>query len=256
MKTNKMFFYALLATVSVFQSMSPTEYRAKSFSINNRAPASDDNNGAIQLGNIPLERDCHAQPEGDKLKEETKKQLEDKQAVLDSYIELKKENHELKEKLTADSKKEKKEADSKKEKKETDSKEADSSELVTLMTQMTSLFTAQMNYQMQTQMMIMNLLNQSQSQMMPSFGPYSMNFSRNMYGRGYSSFNDQNNLGELNIGLPDYQNQRSYNSNPYSILPPMIRQEIPDYGASLAPSRPQFNGFDFSQNAYSKISGI
>lgn len=219
---------------------------------------------------------CKTESKGEKLEAEMKKLLEDKEAVLKEVDGLKKENGELKIKLTttpeakpevvADVKPEVK-PEAKPEVKSEDKKEpvlkkSENSELIALMAQMTSMFSAQMQTQMQMQVQMMNMLSQMQSNMMPEISPYAYNPSQNFRSQNYGypfagsygsygnySLSDSIGLGGYGIGLQAPSSPWSDYQNPYSSLPSLNRHSIPqsfDFG--FGANQPQrFQGFDFNQ---------
>ncbi len=241
-----MFYYGFLASFAMFQFLSPTHYKSNTSSFNNRAPANageislfkDDKSSADKLDPEKL---CTNESEGEKLKKEAQKHLEDKEAILKQLADLKKENLELKDKINPTVPKKEK-------------KEVEAGELISLMSQMTSLFSAQMENQMQSQMLIFGLLNQSQNAFAPLSNRHSMNFSQRFSMRGIPSFNDQMDLGEWNVGIPAYQAQYSSPQNylnPFENEFSLIRQPLPEYGSSFGGIQPARKGFDFNQKVNS-----
>lgn len=159
---------------------------------------------------------CKSESKGEKLEADVKKQLDDKEAVLN---ELKKENEELKSKIAKKSDKKSDEEVVK------DDKKDKNTDLIALMSQMTSMFTTQMQSQMQLQIQTMTMLSQMQTNFMSQSNPYNMTDS--MWGLGYD------------VGMPAYSNPWSSRyQDPYMGYPQMQRQPA---------QAPAFEGFNFSQ---------
>lgn len=166
---------------------------------------------------------CKAESKGEKLEADIKKLLEDQQAVVKEVEGLKKENQDLKSKVA--------------EKKE-EPKKSENSELVALMAQMTTMFTTQMQSQMQMQVQMMSMLSQMQNNFMPQVSPYAFNPSQfsNIQSFGYPQAGQFGGFG--NVGISAAATPWSDYQNPYSMMPSLNRQYLPqatDFG------------FDFSQ---------
>ncbi len=201
---------------------------------------------------------CKSEAKGEKLEADVKKLLSDKEDVIKELDNLKKENSDLKLKITSspEVKTPVAEKEVKAEKLHSQLQKADNSEIIALMSQMTSMFTAQMQNQMQMQTQMMTMF----SQMQPSFNSqkngfdpsaYSA-FGMNNYVNAYPSMMDSlNNYYGSQIGIPAQASPWSNYTNPYSMLPNsstgmnLNRQQIfepTDYGFSFSN-----NGFDFNQ---------
>jgi hypothetical protein len=205
---------------------------------------------------------CKSESKGEKLEAELKKLLEDKELVLKQVDGLKKENDELKSKVSSasvkDEKKEevKKDEDKKDEDKKDDEKVADAksqkkkaqkledSDVVSLMSQMTTMFSAQMQSQMQVQMQMLSMLSSMQFNQAPQYTWDWSQGNNRVYGI-------HENIGQgQGIGIPASQSWNNF--NPYSQLPQMSRQpaQQSDFGFDFGPI-PQANfmrGFDFNQS--------
>lgn len=160
---------------------------------------------------------CKAELKGEKLEADVKKALADKEEVLSKIEELKKDNSDLKVKIAED-------------------KKGENPELISLMSQMTSMFTTQMQAQMQMQMQMMSLISQMQMNMAPQYNPYSpMLYPTSSF--GFPSLNDSIGFIGSNVGLAQQPSPWSNFANPYSMLPDLERRELP--------SQP---GFSFNPN--------
>ncbi|MBC7537771.1 MAG: hypothetical protein H7281_03060 [Bacteriovorax sp.] len=211
---------------------------------------------------------CKSESKGEKLEADIKKLLDDKEEVLKRVDGLKKENDELKLKLTvaaepkAEVKKQeiakvdvKVDKDTEKEEdkapvKKSQALEAKSqnSELMALMSQMTTMFSAQMQNQMQMQVQMMNMLSQMQTNMMPQMNQYSPSIFSNS-GR-YFGLSDNIDLLGSEVGIHSQSSPWSDYSNPYSIMPSMNRQQIShtsDFGFSFNQTPELIRGYDFNQ---------
>jgi myosin heavy subunit len=220
---------------------------------------------------------CKSESKGEKLEADIKKLLDDKEEVLKRVDGLKKENDELKLKLTAAPEVKKQEiaktevkAEVKVEKEESIAedkapvakksqaldKKLENSELMALMSQMTTMFTTQMQSQMQMQVQMMNMLSQMQTNMMPQTNPYSpslySNNFMNNYAHGYPSLNDS--IGSyglgMGLGISAQSSPWSDYSNPYSMAPSIKRQQLSapaDFGFSFNQAPYAIRGFDFNQ---------
>ena len=233
MKTNTVIFCALLSLIAI-QSKSPDTI----LNTPNR-PGRTPANTTDPVDPLAKKAEpCKSELKGEKLASDVKKLIEDKEEVL-KVIELPKAKKEESKKAT-----------------ETAEVKSDNSEVLALMTQMTSLFTTQMQMQMQMQTQMMNMILQMQSNIMPQANPYAQQFypTNNMYG-GYSSFNDNFNLRGNEVGIGSAQpSQWSHNSNPYSAIPAMDRnQSYPpsEYGFSFDRAPAAQTGFDFNQSSVS-----
>lgn len=199
MKANKLILCALASLLTI-QLKSANPINKDSHQVIQRIPASD-----IEIA--PQDNHCKSESKGEKLESDVNKLLEDKVEIL-KVVEAPKENI-----------------------------KTDSSELLALMSQITTLFTSQM--QMQNQMMSMIL--QMQSNIMPQLNPYSPNLYSNNFNYQLSpTLNDNLSVMGSGIGLPlnSQPSIWSQYSNPYSSMPLMERQQI------IAPIK---YGFDFSQ---------
>lgn len=271
MKANKILFVTALSIVA-FQAMSPNEFLASTKSVTNRMPAAEENkapekevvanNSEIEVIEVknsapPVVEQvaCKSESKGEKLEADIKKLLEDKESVLKQIDGLKKENEDLKLKLTTVPEAKKQQLAPKEE-----SHKSENSEVISLMSQMTTMFSAQMQSQMQMQLQMMSMLSQMQNNTLPQMNPYSYlpsQFSRSQnfgyphagsYG-GYPTLSDSIGLGAMGVGISAPTSPWSDYQNPYSIMPSMTRQPISspsDYGFSF--NRPQLiQGFDFNQ---------
>ena len=199
MKANKLILCALASLLTI-QLKSPNPINKDSHHVIQRIPASD-------IETASQDNHCKSESKGEKLESDVNKLLEDKVEIL-KVVEAPKENI-----------------------------KTDSSELLALMSQITTLFTSQM--QMQNQMMSMIL--QMQSNIMPQLNPYSPNLYSNNFNYQLSpTLNDNLSVMGSGIGLPlnSQPSIWSQYSNPYSSMPLMERQQI------IAPIK---YGFDFSQ---------
>lgn len=199
MKANKLILCALASLLTI-QLKSANPINKDSHQVIQRIPASD-----IEIA--PQDNHCKSESKGEKLESDVNKLLEDKVEIL-KVVEAPKENI-----------------------------KTDSSELLALMSQITTLFTSQM--QMQNQMM--NMILQMQSNTMPQINPYSPNLYSNNFNYQLSpTLNDNLSVMGSGIGLPlnSQPSIWSQYSNPYSSMPLMERQQI------IAPIK---YGFDFSQ---------
>ena len=137
--------------------------------------------------------------------------------------------------------------DKKGEAKKADASKSENSELVALMTQMTSMFTAQMQAQMQMQLQMMSMLTQMQSQIQAptQSGRYPI---ESQYGGGfYPSLSDSLYLRSYGLGLRAPASTWSGFQNPYSaIIPEMSRQPISNSNDGFTCRQP-FQGFDFNE---------
>ncbi|MDD4972880.1 MAG: hypothetical protein PHY93_00935 [Bacteriovorax sp.] len=214
---------------------------------------------------------CKSESKGEKLEADIKKLLDDKEEVLKRVDGLKKENDELKLKLTVTPELKKQEivkADVKADTEENAAedkapvvkksqaldKKSENSELMALMSQMTTMFSTQMQSQMQMQIQMMNTLSQMQTSMMPQTNPYSpslySNNFMNNYSHGYPSLSDSIGSYELGLGIPAQSSPWSDYSNPYSIAPSLKRQQLSsptDFGFSFNQTPNAIRGFDFNQ---------
>lgn len=222
MKANKLIFCALTVSFLSTQSMSPSGFIAHTNLSKGRMPASEAAAPVETPNKAPVEVvTCKAESKGEKLEADVKKSLEDKEAVLKQVEGIKKDE---------------------------EKKPSDNSDLIALMSQITTMFSTQMQSQMQMQIQMMNMLSQMQNNMMPQMSPYAMDFSQG-FNSPYSQ-NDSIGLGSLGVGIPAYGSQWSGYQSPYSIMPNMNRQpaQAPsDFGFSFNSQAPTFSGFDFSQ---------
>lgn len=177
---------------------------------------------------------CKSESKGEKLEAELKKLLEDKELVLKQVDGLKKENEDLKGKISSV---------------EAKPVKVDNTDLVALMSQMTSMFTAQMQSQMQLQTQMMNILSQMQFNSAPQ---YTWDLSQ-AYNRPFAiQENFGMGLGGYGVGIPAYASYPNFggNINPYSQLPQMSRQpaQQSDFGFSFGqiPQANHMQGFDFN----------
>lgn len=210
---------------------------------------------------------CKSESKGEKLEAELKKLLEDKELVLKQVDGLKKENEDLKAKVSSaeakpevkkleDKKEEDKKEEDKKEDKKDDAKVAEGksqkkqqkledSDVVSLMSQLTTMFSAQMQSQMQVQMQMMSMLSQMQFNQAPQYTWDWSQANHGMYGMN-DSFGQ--NFG---IGIPASQSWGGFQS-PYSQLPQMSRQPAQQndfgFGFGTIPQANFMRGFDFNQS--------
>ena len=239
--------------------------------------------------------ECLAKQQGAKLGEEVKKDLKDLQPVIDKEVtDLKKQNIVLTTETKPDEKKadvkpievkkqevakveEKKPeeakkddvkvADTKKDEAKSEVKKdqslvtkysSDNSEMISLMSQMTSMFSTQMQAQMQMQMQMMSMLSQMQNNMLPQMSPFSYNPSQfsqsHRYLNGYPTLSDSIGWDGMGLGIQAQSSPWSDYQNPYSMMPNMSRQPLyapADFGfyfnnqTQAAPIK----GFDFNQSA-------
>ncbi|MGZ3787058.1 MAG: hypothetical protein ACXVLQ_00965 [Bacteriovorax sp.] len=220
MKANKLFFCVLAVSLLSIQSMSPTDFTAHTKFLKGRTPASDDKDAEAAPA-----RECKAEAKGEKLEADVKKQLEDKEVVLKQFDGLKKDSSQ---------------------------NTSDHSELIALMSQITTMFSTQMQGQMQLQIQMMNMLAQMQNSMTPQMSPYSFNSNDNsFYGlKSPYNLNDSIGLGGWEVGIPAYNSQWSGHLTPYSIMPEITRQPAQaqsDFGFNFNSQVPALRGFDFSQ---------
>lgn len=171
---------------------------------------------------------CKAESKGEKLEADVKKNLEDSDAIIAA---LKKENAELKKSSSA---------------KDEDKKSSQNPELIALMSQMTSMFSTQMQAQMQMQVQMLNMLSQMQETIFPQMSPYTLDLSQGLR----SPYALNNNLGGLgvgwNVGISANSQWPSYR-NPYSTLPELVRQPASANGVLFSSPAMSFKGFDFNQ---------
>jgi hypothetical protein len=203
MKANKLILCAL-ASLFTIQLKSPNPINKDSHHVIQRIPASENEIA-------PQDNHCKSESKGEQLESDVNKLLEDKVEIL-KVVEAPKENI-----------------------------KTDSSELLALMSQMTTLFTSQMQMQIQMQNQMMNMILQMQSNIMPQLNPYSPNLYSNNFNYQLSpTLNDNLSVMGSGIGLPlnSQPSIWSQYSNPYSSMPLMERQQI------IAPIK---YGFDFSQ---------
>lgn len=204
MKANKLFFLAITSFISI-QSLSPDLI----LKANLRSPASDEKveetKEEKKEETKPEKTICKSELKGEKLEADVKKSLSDKEEVI-SKLEAKTE--------------------SKVESKD-EVKKSDNSEILALMSQMTTMFTLQMQMQMQ----MMNMFSLMQFNQQPMAYP-TLSDSLNFYGMG--------------VGIPAQTSPWSNYSNPYSIMPSISQQpEQSTFGYGY--------GFDFNQNQNSAL---
>lgn len=209
---------------------------------------------------------CKSESKGEKLEADVKKLLEDKESVLKQVDGLKKENEDLKLKLLVPEIKSSVVAEKPDVKAEAKSQNA---EVISLMSQMTTMFSAQMQSQMQMQVQMMSLLSQMQNNRMPQMNPYAYGHSQFSIGQasgypsagnygGYPTFTDGLGLGAMGIGISSPTSPWSDYQNPYSIMPNMSRQNLPipaDFGFSFNRSQ-GMQGFDFNQTPATSEQGL
>ena len=206
---------------------------------------------------------CKSESKGEKLQDEVKKGLEDKEAVIKKVEDIKLTEIKKEEiKPIAKTEEEKKEviakAEDKTEDKKADAKpskefKSDNSEMISLMSQMTTMFTTQMQAQMQLQVQMMTMLSQMQTNFMPQMSPYAYDFSSQAHPYSY---NDTLGLGAWNVGIPatsshwPTQSWSNNYSSPYSVMPSLERQpaQAPtDFGFSFKQQQYPMMPFDFNQ---------
>jgi len=228
MKTNKIILCSLviLSIISIGSLPTPL-YIEKTSSLIKRTPASDGEKNKEKKVEIVT---CKSELKGEKLEADLKKLLEDKEIVLKEIEDLKKEKSKLK----------------------TESQE--STNIISLMSQMTSLISTQMQAQMQLQIQIMNLLTQTQNSLIPQISPYAFQQAHSIMGNN-AAYGFENNLAfdSYGIGLqsPLFYPQSQNFQSPYSIMPQSIPQHLlPQMlrqPAQAPMTSPLFQGFDFNQ---------
>lgn len=157
---------------------------------------------------------CKSELKGEKLEADVKKLLEDKEAVLKEVDGLKKDQA-------------------------LEKKPSENLELIALMSQLTTMFSAQMQSQMQMQIQIMTMFSQMKNSFMPEANPYAFNPSpfSNIQNFGYPQAGQ---YGGFGVGIQ--ASPWTAYQNPYSIMPNLDRQQLPQSGNS------SFGfGFDFNQ---------
>lgn len=152
---------------------------------------------------------CHAEIEGEKLKVEIADLLKDKELILKQIDSLKVENVNLKA--------------SAKKKNTANSDEIpplENSATLLLMTQMTNLFSTQMQMQMQMQNQMLLMISQLQNNIIDE-----TNFKRRL-----PTLSESIDLNSKNVGITYPQFKGNYGQNPYSSMPILIpQQNIPGY---------------------------
>jgi hypothetical protein len=270
MKTKNFFFFSLTSLLTI-QSISP-DLLVNIKRSHGRMPAADEtmtfkpeviksevtvpevSKPKISKAEIKKEEEivlCKPESKGAKLEADLRKLLDDKEDVLKRVENLSKENDELKLKLSA-STTEVKKKNKKYLKTETDSDDqSENPQLVTMMGQLTSMFSAQM--QAQTQMMNMFTQMQTQTNTMAQFDPYAPSIYTNNIGnypKRYLPIDSGMNFLESRLGIPAQSSPWSDYNNPYSIMPNMTRQQLPsssDYGFYFNQTPTVIRGFDFNQ---------
>lgn len=271
MKANKILFVTALSLVT-FQAMSPNEFLTSTKSIANRMPAAEEKNAqeneviatATETEVVEAKSStppvvelvaCKSESKGEKLEADIKKLLEDKESILKQIDGLKKENEDLKLKLTVAPEAKKQQLAPREE-----SHKSENAEVILLMSQMTTMFSAQMQSQMQMQLQMMSIFSQMQNNPVPQMSPYAylpsqfsngQNFGHrhpNSY-NGHPTLHDSIGLGAMDVGISAPASPWSDYHNPYSIMPSMTRQQLAspsDYGFSFNRPSP-IQGFDFNQ---------
>jgi len=236
MKANHILFSTLAVTLISAYTMSPSEFLKKDFK--GRIPASaeekqeDVKKDEAKKDNVQ----CKAESKGEKLEKEIKSQTQDIEAILKEINDLKKENKDLKEKVSS------------KKTKQDKLEEVSHDDTVGMMVALTSLFTTQMQSQMDMQMQMMSMFSQMQFNQAPQYtwdmtqrySPYGIheNWSLGQGGVGIVA-------GGIGIGYGngDYQ-------NPYSQLPQMLRQpaqqQMEGFSFGGIPQANNMRGFDFN----------
>lgn len=171
---------------------------------------------------------CKFESKGEKLEADIKKLLEDKEAIFGKMEKLTKDNDDLRAKL-----------DKKEEK-----KSVDNADLISLMSQMTTMFTTQMQAQMQLQTQMMNMLSQMQFNQAPQ---YTWDWSQ--YAKAPYAVSENYNPNFWGIGL-GFPGGLSDSQNPYSQMPGLTRQpaQQSDFGFSFGqiPQANNLRGYNFN----------
>lgn len=157
---------------------------------------------------------CKSELKGEKLEADVKKLLEDKEAVLKEVDGLKKDQA-------------------------LEKKPSENSELIALMSQLTTMFSAQMQSQMQMQIQMLTMFSQMKNSFMPEASPYAFNPSPFSNIQNFGS-PQAGQYGGFGVGIQ--ASPWTAYQNPYSIMPNLDRQQLPQSGNS------SFGfGFDFNQ---------
>ena len=219
MKANKLFIYTA-ASFLIVKSLAPDTILT--LKQNGRWPASLGPASEVVAPKIESYI-CKSELKGEKLEADVKKLLNDKEEIIKKVAPIKAETTENK---------------------------SDNSELIALMSQMTTMISNQMQMQMQMQSQMFSMLSQMQTN--SGQVPYANNYLDNNPNR-YSVLNDNIDFlgSRMNLGL-GIQNQSqvwSNYSNPYNQMPNMIRQQLPspEFGGPTSPLAPMQRGFNFSQ---------
>lgn len=193
---------------------------------------------------------CEAELVGQNLVTATKKSFEDTKKVAE--VELKaipKVESKIKEKKVEEKEiiiEEKKPEEKKHKVKISDASEDSSS--IALMLQITSMYTAQMESQMQSQMMLFQMMlfqmtsmsSQAPRNAIPQVNPYGPSLQ-------YPTLTERIGFLESRVGIAAPSSPWSNSQNPYQImpLPTLERQSLPDYGGFRIPAAS--SGFNFHQ---------
>jgi hypothetical protein len=188
---------------------------------------------------------CKAESKGEKLEASVADLLKDKESILKQIEGLKNENKELKSKLSETSETTETTVTTLTKKKKIapvdDFSHLENNSTLLLMTQLTSMFTTQMQGQMQMQQQMMTLMTQMHNNMMPV---------ENIY-KPMPTLSEILDLRSRDIGVSSSQQGLNYYQNPYSMIPNLTPQQLPtqpDFGFSF--SNPQIMpGYDFNQTS-------
>ncbi len=199
-------------------------------SIKGRIPASDS-----APAEVKPEIHCQSESKGEKLKTEVEKLLEDKEEVI-KKVEDKNKTKDNDKVIVQDDKNEK----------EAPKKLVDNSDLMNLLTQMTSMISLQMQSQMQLQMQMMSMLSLMQNNNLPQVSPYAYmsDFQPNLA----SGINNQLEIAGMGIGMPQSPVHSMHFHNPYSQLPQLERTAPSLDSGFLFNQQPMLRGFDFSSS--------
>lgn len=227
MKANHILFSTLAVTLISAYTMSPSEFLKQSKDVKGRIPASTEEAKQEEVKKDNVQ--CKAEAKGEKLEKEIKSQTQDIEAILKEIDDLKKENKDLKEKVSS------------KKTKQDKLEEVAHDDTVGMMVALTSLFTTQMQSQMNMQMQMMSMFSQQQFNQAPQ---YTWDMSK-MYGP--YGIHENWSLGQGGIGIA--AGNGSYQS-PYSQLPQMMRQpaqqQMEGFSFGEIPQANNMRGFDFN----------
>jgi len=237
MKANHILFSALAVTLISAYTMSPSEFLKQNKEQKGRLPASadevkpsDDKQAEVKKDNVQ----CKSESKGEKLEKEIKSQTQDIETVLKEIEELKKENKDLKEKVSA------------KKSKQDKLEEVAHDDTVGMMVALTSLFTTQMQSQMDMQMQMMSMFSQMQFNSSPQ---YTWDMSQR-----YSPYGIHENwLSGQGIGISANGRMNGISnpySSPYPAMPELLRQpaqqQMDGFSFGGIPQANNMRGFDFN----------